>query len=175
MQSKPPQFNSKFTDHQEHARDVKPGNTARNSGDPLARGTPGERREEPSTPVYARFAKKHFKPAVDKREIRMRRSNYGPLQWNLVSPAQGCPPGFRRWNAVLIAILAFFVLGAFVAAKAPHTRSNALDGGAFSLRNSESPTPVQHTKSNVSEQPQTHGHGRFGNVNKDAESVHHVG
>lgn len=78
----------------------------------------------------------------------MRRGSYGPLQWNLVSPALCNPARSHRWNVVLIAILAFVVLGAFVAAKAPRTSGIASDNGKVSLQKSESPTPVQHAKSN---------------------------
>ena len=176
MNRKPPQLSLGLTDQQERARGDGSGNTNENRGHSLSdRPALGEMGDGPATPAYGRFTKRFTKPAVDKREIRMRRSSYGPLQWSLGSPAQGCPPGFRRWNVVLIAILAFIVLGAFVAAKAPHTRSNNSDDGKVSLRNSKSPTPVQHAKSSVGEQPQTHSHGRSGKVNKDAESVHHAG
>jgi hypothetical protein len=34
---------------------------------------------------------------------------------------------FRRWNVVLIVVLAFLVLGVFVAAKAPEQDNNASD------------------------------------------------
>ena len=63
----------------------------------------------------------------DKGELRMRRSNYGPLQWYLAAPAPGTAARSRRWNLVLIAILAFLVLGVFVVAEAPHTGSSALN------------------------------------------------
>lgn len=142
MQSKPPQFNSKFTE--EHARDAGTRNTARNNGHPLANGVRGGTEDEPPTPVYGRFKKKLFKPAVDKREIRMRRCSYGLLQWNLVSPALCNPARSRRSNVVLIAILAFIVLGAFVAAKAPRTGGAASNSGKVSLQKSGSSAPAQH-------------------------------
>jgi hypothetical protein len=137
MNHKPPQFGLNLTDQQERVRGDGSGNANENRGHLLSdRPALGEMRDGPGTPVYGIFTKRFIKPAVDKREIRMRRSSYGPLQWNLVPPAPGCPPGFRRWNVVLIAILAFIVLGAFVAAKAPHARSsNNSDDGKVSLRN----------------------------------------
>ena len=62
-----------------------------------------------------------MKPGPDKRELRIRRSSYGPPQWRLASPAPGTAARFRRWNMVLIAILIFLVLGVFVAAEAPRS------------------------------------------------------
>ena len=57
--------------------------------------------------------------ADDREELRRRRKAYGPPPWSLRPPAPGIEKRFRRWNVVLIAILAFFVLGMFVLAKAP--------------------------------------------------------
>lgn len=173
MLSKPPQFNSKFTE--EHARDARAGNTARNNAGPLAPGTPGGTREEPRTPVYGRFAKRLFKPAVEKREIQMRRSSYGSLQWNLVSPALCNPAKSRRWNVVLIAILVFIVLGAFVAAKAPRTGGAASVTNKASLQKSETPAPVQHAKSNDGTQSVIHNGGGPVKLHKGVGNVHHAG
>lgn len=175
MQSKPPQFNSKSIDHEEHSRDAGTGNTARNEEGPLAAGLPGGTREEPPTPVYGRSTKKRSKPVVDKREIRMRRSSYGPLQWNLVSPALCNPARSRRWNVVLIAILAFIVLGAFVAAKSPRTGGIASDNGKVSLQKSESPTPVQRAKSNDGTQFVIHNQGGSASLHKRVGNAHHTG
>lgn len=175
MRLKPPQFNSKFIDHEEHARDAGTGNTARNNGGPLAAGLPGGTREESPTPVYGRFTKKRSKPVVDKREIRMRRSSYGSLQWNLVSPALCNPARSRRWNVVLIAILAFIVLGAFVAARAPRTGGTASSGTKASLQKSESPKPVQHAKSNEGTQSVIHNRSGSMNLHKGVGNVHHAG
>jgi len=54
----------------------------------------------------------------------MRRAEYGPVRCSLASPAPGTAAKFRRWNKVLIAILVFLVLGAFVAAEAPRNSGN---------------------------------------------------
>ena|SRR5690242_5641001 len=176
MRLKPPQFNSKFIAHEEHARDAGTGNTARNNGGPLAAGLPGGTREEPPTPVYGRFTNKRSKPVVDKREIRMRRSSYGSLQWNLVSPALCNPARSRRWNVVLIAILAFIVLGAFVAAKAPRAGGAASDTSKVSLQKSEyAAAPAHHARSNDGTQSVIHSQGGSLNLHKGVGNVHHAG
>jgi|SRR5215472_16217242 len=59
-----------------------------------------------------------LKAGPDKEELRMRRSNYGPSLWSLAAPTPGNVARSRRWNLVLIAILAFLVLGVFVVAEA---------------------------------------------------------
>lgn len=176
MQSKPPQFNSKFIDHEEHAIDATVGSAAGNSGSPLAPGTPGGTREQPATPVYGRFTKKRSKPVVDKREIQMRRSSYGSLQWNLVSPGLCNPARSRRWNVVLIAILAFIVLGAFVAAKAPRAGGVASDTSKVSLQKSENAAaPAHHARSNDGTQSVMHNRGASSSLRKGVGNVHHAG
>lgn len=175
MRSKPPQFNSKFIDHEEHARDAGTGNTVGNNGGPLAPGAPGGTREEPRTPVFGRLTRKRPKPVVDKREIRLRRSSYGSLQWNLVSPALCNPARSRRWNVVLIVTLVFIVLGAFVAAKAPRTGGAASLTNKASLQKSETPAPVQHAKSNDGKQTVIHNRTGSVNLHKGVGNVHHAG
>lgn len=175
MLSKPPQFSFKFIDHEEHSRDAGTGNTARNNAGPLAPGTPGGSREEQPPPVYGRFVKIRSKPVVDKREIRLRRSSYGSLQWNLVSPALCNPARSRRWNVVLIAVLVFIVLGAFVAAKAPRTGGAASVTNKASLQKSETPAPVQHAKSNDGTQTVIHNRNGSVNLHKGVGNVHHAG
>lgn len=110
-----------------------------------------------------------LKTVPDKRELRMRRSNYGPLQWSLASPAAGTAARFRRWNILLIAILAFIVLGVFVAAEAPHTTntSNA------TLRDSAGPS-AQHANSNKNVLPPIHFPAGSAYPNKDTKSGHHA-
>ena len=65
-------------------------------------------------------------------EVKMRRSRYGPPRWSYVPPAPGTEAKFRRWNVVLIVILAFLVLGAFVAAKAPERDTSGSVATQFS-------------------------------------------
>ena len=81
----------------------------------------------------------------DKGEFRIHKSNYGPLQWSLASPAPGTAARFRRWNVILIAILAFLVLGVFVVAQAPRTRgdTNASWKETQALLLCSTPTPVR--------------------------------
>jgi hypothetical protein len=109
-----------------------------------------------------------LKTAPDKRELRLRRSNYGPVQWSLASPAPGTAARFRRWNIVLIAILAFLVLGVFVAAEAPRTTntSNA------TLRDSAG-SSAQHANSNKNVLPSIHSPAGSAYPNKDVKSAHH--
>jgi hypothetical protein len=125
--------------------------------------------------VYGRFTNKRSKPVVDKREIRMRRSSYGSLQWNLVSPALCNPARSRRWNVVLIAILAFIVLGAFVAAKAPRSGGAASVTNKASLKKSETPAPVQHAKSDDGTQSVIHNRSGSVNLRREVGNVHHAG
>ncbi|HKW61495.1 MAG TPA: hypothetical protein VJN89_03025 [Candidatus Acidoferrum sp.] len=106
----------------------------------------------------------------DKRELRIHRSSYGPPQCSLASPAAGTAAKFRRWNVVLIAILVFIVLGAFVAAEAPRA---ARDTNSPPRENA-APAVVQHANSSKSELPPLHSHGS-GNLNKEVSSNHHTG
>src|SRR5215813_15440994 len=101
----------------------------------------------------------------------MRRSEYGPVQWSLASPAPGTAAGFRRWNLVLIAILVFLVLGVFVAAEAPRTAGDT----DASLNESGRPASVQHANSSKSALPVIHSRGGSGNLNKEVSSSHHTG
>ena len=113
-----------------------------------------------------------LKTGPDKRELRMRRAEYGPVQCSLASPAPGTASRFRRWNIVLIAILVFVVLGAFVAAEAPHSGSNP---SSASLKENPSPTSVHHAKSSKGTVPDVHSHGGSSYLNQDAEASHHAG
>jgi len=100
-----------------------------------------------------------LKFGLDKGELRMRRSNYGPLQCSLAAPAPGIAARSRRWNLVLIAILAFIVLGVFVAAEAPRTGSSAANTANVSLKGSASPASAQHAKSTNGIPPESHHTG----------------
>lgn len=112
-----------------------------------------------------------MKTGPDKVELRMRRAEYGPVQCSLASPAPGTAARFRRWNKVLIAILVFVVLGAFVAAEAPRSGSNS---SSAALKESTSPPSVQHAKSVKGAQPDIHSHGPSSYLNKDVEAGHHA-
>ncbi len=112
-----------------------------------------------------------MKTGPDKGELRIHRGSYGPPQWSLASPAPGTAARFRRWNLVLIAILAFLVLGVFVVAEAPRT---AGDTNA-SLKESAGPASVQHANSSKSALPPIHSRGGSGTLNKEATSGHHAG
>lgn len=107
----------------------------------------------------------------DKRELRIHRSTYGPLQCSLAAPAPGTAAKSRRWNVVLIAILVFLVLGAFVAAEAPRTASDT----NAPLKESASPASVQHANSGKSALPPVHSRGALGNLSKDVSGSHHAG
>ncbi|PYU10913.1 MAG: hypothetical protein DMG37_18655 [Acidobacteria bacterium] len=112
-----------------------------------------------------------MKTGPNKGELRIHRGSYGPPQWSLASPAPGTAARFRRWNLVLIAILAFLVLGVFVVAEAPRT---AGDTNA-SLKESAGPASVQHANSSKSALPPIHSRGGSGTLNKEATSGHHAG
>jgi hypothetical protein len=101
----------------------------------------------------------------------MHRSNYGPLQCSLASPAPGTAARFRRWNLVLIAILVFLVLGVFVVAESPRTASDTNP----SLKKTASPVSVQHANSSKSALPAIHGRVGSGSFNNEAASGHHAG
>ena len=111
-----------------------------------------------------------MKTGPDTGALRIHRSSYGPLQCSLASPAPGTAAKFRRWNVVLIAILAFLVLGAFVAAEAPRTASDI----NASLKENASPASVEHANSSKSAPPLIHGRGASG-INKEVSSSHHTG
>jgi len=112
-------------------------------------------------------------PDKDKGELRMRRSNYGHLQWSLAAPAPGTVARSRRWNLVLIAILAFLVLGVFVVAEAPHTGSSASNSANASLKEGATPD-VQHANSVKGIPPDIHGRDGSGYLHKDSKGGHHT-
>ena len=112
-----------------------------------------------------------MKSGHDKAELRIHRSNYGPLQWSLASPAPGTAARFRRWNLILIPILVFLVLGVFVVAKAPRTASDT----NASLKENASPPSVHHADSSKGALPLIHSRGSSRNLNKEAASGHHAG
>jgi len=111
----------------------------------------------------------------NKREIRMRRRNYGPLQCSLAAPAPGTVARSRRWNLVLIVILAFIVLGVFVVAEAPHAGSNVSNSANVSLKESASPASAQHARSVKGIPSEVRGKGGSVYLNKDFGSGHHPG
>jgi hypothetical protein len=103
----------------------------------------------------------------------MRRSNYGPSPWSLVASAPGTVARSRRWNLVLIAILAFIVLGVFVVAEAPHTGSGPSHSANASLKEGATPASVRHAKSVKGIPPDVHGREGSGYLNKDLNGGHH--
>lgn len=177
MKLKPQQFQPGRTGEKASDRVQTPGNRSGNalnsvSGHPLQDKTNSAREELGCAGATRdRFSR----ISVDKGELRMRRSEYGPLQWSLVSTAPGIPAGFRRWNIILIAILAFLVLGVFVVAKAPHTGSGAPDAAKISLKDNEGNSSLQGTVSKNGRLTPVHGHGRAGNANNGVSSEHHTG
>ena len=110
----------------------------------------------------------------DKGELRMRRSNYGPLQWSFAAPPPGTVARSRRWNLVLIAILTFLVLGVFVVAEAPHTGSGASNSANASLKEGATPASVQHANSIKGFPPDIHGREGPGYLHKDLRGGHHT-
>jgi hypothetical protein len=73
---------------------------------------------------------------------------------------------------VLIAILVFVVLGAFVAAEAPRSGSNP---SSAALKQNPSPASVHHAKPIKGTKPGIHSHGGSNDLNKDAKTGHHAG
>jgi len=111
------------------------------------------------------------KAGPNQGELRIHRGSYDPLQCSLASPAPGTDAKFRRWNVVLIAILAFIVLGAFVAAEAPRTARST----NAPLKENRNPAAFQHADSSKSEPPPIHTRSGSGNLNKEVSSNHHTG
>lgn len=109
----------------------------------------------------------------DKGELKMRRSNYGPLRWSLAAPPLGTVARSRRWNLVLIAILAFLVLGVFVVAEAPHTGSSASNSANASLKEGATPASAQHANSVKGLPPDIHGREGSRYLHKDLRGGHH--
>ena len=103
----------------------------------------------------------------------MRRGNYGRLQRSLAAPAPGTAARSRRWNLVLIPILAFLVLGVFVVAEAPHTGSGASNSANVSSKQSAAPIAAQHAKSLKGLPPDIDGRAGPGHLHKDLKNGHH--
>jgi hypothetical protein len=97
----------------------------------------------------------------EKEEVRMRRGRYGALRWSFAPVTPGTEARFRRWNIVLIVILAFLVLGVFVAGKAPEPESYASNRTSVSLKAGKAHdlTSPRQFKSNKT-QPQAHNRER---------------
>jgi len=114
-----------------------------------------------------------LKSGPDKGELQMRRSHYGPLECSLAAPPPGATAKFRRWNLLLIAFLAFLVLGVFVVAEAPTTGSRSSNSANAALKESGSPAALQHSKSIKGTQPGIRSRGGSGYLNKDLKSAHH--
>ena len=53
----------------------------------------------------------------------MRKTDSDPPQWHFVPVPPGTEARFRRWNMIMIAILAFIVLGLLAVASIPHKHS----------------------------------------------------
>lgn len=114
----------------------------------------------------------------DKGELKARRRNYGPVEWSLASPAPGVAARFRRWNLVLIALLAFLVLGAFVAAEAPRSANDVSNAANATQKENANPSSVQHANSIKGAQPEIHDiHSRTGSddLHPDVQTGRHAG
>ena len=115
-----------------------------------------------------------MKVGPDKEELRMRRSNYGPSPRSLAAPAPGTVARSRRWNLVLIAILAFLVLGVFVVAETPRTGRSASNSANASVKEGATPASVRHAKSVKGIPPDLHGREGSGYLHKDLRDGHHT-
>jgi hypothetical protein len=76
---------------------------------------------------------------------------------------------------VLIAILAFIVLGVFVAAEVPRTGSSASNSAKVLLNQSASPASAQPTTSVKGIPTEIRGKGGSAYLDKDPGSGHHPG
>jgi hypothetical protein len=71
----------------------------------------------------------------------MRRMNCDPPRWHFVQVPPDVVARFRRWNVVMIAILAFIVLGLIVAASVPNPWNNTTTTSTVPLKNRKQHTP----------------------------------
>jgi len=71
-----------------------------------------------------------------------RRIHYDSLPWCLVPVKPGIEKSFRRWNVVLIFILTFFVIGAFVMTMTPESGHAAAGAHKVPLKIDKDPAPV---------------------------------
>lgn len=76
---------------------------------------------------------------------------------------------------MLIPILVFLVLGAFVAAEAPHSGSKSSNAANFSMKESESTAAVQHAQWDKTVLPEIHSHAASGNAQTGVKRGHHAG
>ena len=72
----------------------------------------------------------------------MRSRDSDPRPWNLISLEPGATAKFRRSNVILIAILAFFVLGVFTLAINPEDAHSASAASKLTLKIDKHPAPV---------------------------------
>jgi hypothetical protein len=71
----------------------------------------------------------------------MRRTDFDPPRWYFVQVPPDVVAGFRRWNVVMIAILAFIVLGLLVVASVPHPGNNTTTTSTVPLTTHKQHTP----------------------------------
>jgi hypothetical protein len=110
---------------------------------------------------------------TEKDDVKKRRSIYGPPRWSYVSSAPGTEAKFQRWNVVLIAILAFLVLGMFLVAKAPEPGSSAPNATTISPKvgNFRDSASAQRIRSNSGPRP-ARANRRSSEVTEPATSGH---
>jgi hypothetical protein len=71
----------------------------------------------------------------------MRRTNFDPQRWHFAQVPPDVVARFRRWNVVMIAILAFIVLGLIVAANVPNPWNNTTTTSTVPPKNHKQHTP----------------------------------
>lgn len=80
--------------------------------------------------------------STKKRRSIMRRANVDPVVWSPTQLRPGVVASFRRWNAVIIAVLVFLVLGVFVAAIGPRLEARATAASKVPLKIDKDPVLV---------------------------------
>lgn len=64
----------------------------------------------------------------------MRSTNFSPDRWNLIPMEPHMNASFRRWNIVIISVLAALVFGVFIAAIMPRLEGSPFAAGKVALK-----------------------------------------
>ncbi len=80
--------------------------------------------------------------SIRKRRSPMRSRSSGPVDWYPTQVPPGFHASFRRWNTVIISILAFVVIGMFIATIVPRVESHVSATSEVPLKIDKDPAPV---------------------------------
>jgi len=79
----------------------------------------------------------------------MQYRKFDPQPWYLIPVEPGAEASFRRWNLVIITILAALVLALFVSAVVPQTNGSAAHHPPAKIHQTLAPAPIEELQTPV--------------------------